>query len=166
MFGQGNGDRKELQWQHWDEMGCLVLCQGHGLQQDQWRGDQSWGSYQQGQPVPWPWRSGVGVQGHHPLRRRGGRLPQGGTAWPGMAVRAGTVARQALGNGTLGPQPLPLVGEGQAARCWRFPGKSCAEHPLVLLGVACSCTRGHEPGPVGTGTCCISLQSCLLLRAS
>lgn len=81
-------------------LGCLVLCRGHGLQQGQWRRDQGWGCDQQRQPVPWTWGSVVEVQEHHPLQRRGGRLPQGGTAWQGMAAR---VAGQ---TGSLGPQPL------------------------------------------------------------
>lgn len=65
IFGQGDGDREE--WQHWGEMGWLVLCRGHA--QDQGRGNQGWGCYQQGQPMPWTQRPGVEVQGRHLLQR-------------------------------------------------------------------------------------------------
>lgn len=117
--------------------------------------------YQQGQPVPWTWRSGVGVQGHPPLWRQGGPLPQGGTALPGMAVGAG---RTSFGEWVLGPQPQPLAGEG-LSKSLEVPREILHRAPSSAAGVACSSTHGQEPHPLlGGPTSPRPLQSHLVSR--
>lgn len=139
--GQGNGDRKELQWQHWDEMGCPALRRGHGLQQDQQRGDRGWRVISRGSQCHGPGGLGWGSRGIPPFGGKEGVCHRVALLCQGWLSG---LAGPALRNEHWAPSPS-LWRVRVSARAWRFPGEILHRAPSSAAGVARSSAHGHEP---------------------
>lgn len=127
---QGGG--KETQQQLWGAEGHPGMCRGDSRAEGPRR------CHQQGQAAPWAL---AGSPGAPPISGR--RLPQGGTAWPGMGAGAGVVAGAALGGGTLRLQPLPWW-----ARVTEPPGSPAASTPRRTRAQGAACVWEGDPSPV------------------